>query len=115
MPREGQIKIIAAQNQVLANGDTMKLHVAGRFAAAHPDQREVGSAAANVAHQYFLTRRNLLLPVIFMPLEPCIKRCLRFFDQRHARKARAPGSIDRELSRNFIEGGRQSKDNVLLG
>ena len=87
MSREGQIKIIAPQNQMLAHRDTMKLHVAGRFAGPHADQREVGSAAANVAHQYLLTRRNLLLPVLFMPLEPRIKRCLRFFDQRHARQA----------------------------
>ena len=51
-PSEGQVEIVAAQQQVLANGRAREVH---RLTAARdPDQAEVAGAATHVAHQHDL-------------------------------------------------------------
>ena len=53
--RQGKIEIIAAEDQVIADGHAVELHLAA-FAATDADQREVGRAAADVADEDLLTR-----------------------------------------------------------
>ena len=52
---QGQIEVVAAEDQVLADGHAVELHLAA-LAAADADQREVGRAAADVADQDLLAR-----------------------------------------------------------
>ena len=58
---QGKIEVIAAQDQVIAHGHAMELHLAA-FAAADANQREVGGAAADIADENFLTRLDELVP-----------------------------------------------------
>ncbi len=53
--RECQVLIVAAKNQVLADGHAMEVDFFGGVAAADADQREIGRAAADVADQNLLT------------------------------------------------------------
>ena len=50
-----QVEIVAAEDQVVADGHAMELHLAP-FAAADANQRKVGGAAADVADEDFLAR-----------------------------------------------------------
>ena len=84
--RQGKIEIIAAEDQVIADGHAVELHLAA-FAAADADQREVGRAAADVADEDFLARLDKLVPAVAMGIDPGIERRLRFFDEHDPRQA----------------------------
>ena len=112
--RQGQIEIIAAEDQVIADGHAVELHLAA-FAAADADQREVGRAAADVADENLLTRFDKLVPSVSMGIDPGIERGLRFFDQHDSRQAGQGGRLDRQLPCHFIERGRQREHEILLG
>ena len=83
MVGEREIEIVAAQDQVFADGDAVELGFPA-FAAADADEREVGGAAADVANQDRLAWGDLLFPVAAMANQPSIEGGLRFFDQHDA-------------------------------
>ena len=60
---QGQVEVVAAEDQVIADGHAMELHLAA-FAAADADQREVGGAAADVADEDLLARVDEPVPVV---------------------------------------------------
>ena len=59
--RQGKIEIVAAEDQVVADGHAMELYLAA-VAATNADQREIGRAAADIADEYFLARFDKLVP-----------------------------------------------------
>ena len=54
---QGQVEVVAAEDQVIADGDAVELDLA-RFAAADADQGEVGGAAPHVADEDLLAGRT---------------------------------------------------------
>ena len=60
---QGQVEVVAAEDQVVADGHAVELHLAA-FAAADADQREVRRAAADVADEDLLARRDQPVPVV---------------------------------------------------
>ena len=112
--RQGQIEIVAAEDQVIADGHAVELHLAA-FAAADADQREVGRAAADVADEDLLARLDKLVPAVAMGIDPGVERRLRLFDQHHPRQAGQGGRLDRQLPGHFVERGRQREHEILLG
>ena len=82
-----QVEIVAAEDQVVADGHAMELDFAP-FAAADANQREIGRAAADVANQDLLARRHQPLPIVGVGVDPSVKGRLRLLDQHHPRQAR---------------------------
>ncbi len=112
--RQGKIEIIAAEDQVLADGHAVELHLAA-LTAADADQRKVGRAAADIANENFLTRLDKPVPAVSMGVDPGIERGLRLLDEHHSRQAGQGGRLDRQLPRHFIKRGRQGEHEILLG
>ena len=110
--RQRQIHVVAAEKQMVADGDAMKLDLAVG-SPSNADQSEIGCAAADVANQNFLAGRNKLLPVVLMLVNPGIKRGLRLFNQHHFGQAGPCGGLDGQFASDFIERCRQSKNDVL--
>ena len=84
---QGQVEVVAAEDQVIADGDAVELDLAA-FAAADADQREVGRAAADVADQDLLARLR--------PAAPSRRRGRR---SRRRRPPAAPRSARRAAAR----------------
>jgi len=47
--RQGEIHVVAADQQMIAHRDSLENQFAALF--GHADQREIGRAAADIAHQ----------------------------------------------------------------
>ena len=56
MPRQREIHIVAAEQDVFAHGDALELQFACLL--GHRDQREIGGAAADVDHQDQIAHRT---------------------------------------------------------
>src|SRR5262245_45755022 len=83
--RQREVHVVAAEDQVIADGDAMELCFAV-LAAAHSDEREIGRAAADVANENLLSGRYQLVPIRLMLVNPGIEGSLRLFDQHDARQ-----------------------------
>ena len=101
-----QIEIVAAEDQVVADGHAVELHLAA-FAAADANQREIGRAAADVADQDFLAGRDLPLPVVGVGIDPGVESGLRLLDQHHPRQSGQGGRLDGQLAGHLVERGRE--------
>src|SRR6185436_9041116 len=78
--RQGEVHIVAAQQQMVADGHAVELYLP-LFATADANQREIGRAATNVADENLLAWADELVPVVLMFVNPGIKGRLRLFDQ----------------------------------
>jgi len=86
---------------VLAHGRTRKLDAVA--IAIDPDEREIASAAADVAHQHQLAIEKALLRLGQMIGDPGIKRRSRLFHQRQLLDAGGVRGLHRQLARFFVE------------
>ena len=111
---QGQIEVVAAQDQVIADCHAVELDLAA-VAAADANQGEVGRAAADVADEDLLARLDKLVPAVSMGVDPGIEGRLRFLDQHDTRQARQGGGLDRQFPSHLVERGRQGKHEILLG
>jgi hypothetical protein len=107
-----QVHVVAAQQDVFADRDTMQLKIA--FAFDHRDQRQVGRAAAHVHNQDDVADLHLLAPGAAAFLDPAIERGLRFLQQRHAGVASRLRCLGRQFSCGRIEGSRNGDRDFLL-
>ena len=82
-PRQREIEIVAAQQQVLADGGARELDAVA--IARHADQAEVAGAAADVADQHHLAIEEQLARVREVVGDPGIERRGRLFEQRELR------------------------------
>ena len=114
VPRQGQVLIVAAQDQVIAYGHPVELDLVS-FAAPHADQREIGRTAADVADQDLLARLDSLVPISVVGVDPGVEGRLRFFDQHHARQPGRSGCLDGQLASHFVERSGQRQHDVLFG
>ena len=114
MMGQGQVEVVAAEDQVVADGHAVELHLAA-LAAADADQGEVGRAAADVADQNLLARLDQLVPVVAMGVDPGVEGRLRLLDQHHPRQTGQGGRLDGQLAGHLVERGRQREHEILLG
>ena len=97
-----QIKIIAAQQQMIAHRNAMELQTA-TFPRSHVNQAEVRCAATDVAHQDCLAGRHDLVPFVAVCIHPGIERGLRFFQQHDSRQPGNARGGDSQFPSDFIE------------
>src|SRR6266550_5255635 len=78
--RQCQVHIVAAEKNVVANGNAFQYQVAAVL--RNGDETEIGSAAANVANQNEVANLDALAPGVALTFQPRVKRRLRLFEQR---------------------------------
>ena len=114
---ERMVEIVAAEHKMVADGHAIELHASAArifpFPFERVNERKVGRAAANVAHEYLLAGRDEIGPVLFMLRKPRIKRRLRLLDERHARQSGKLRRFEREHTRRFVERRGYRKNDVL--
>ena len=87
-------------------------HELPRF-LADGNQRKVGGAAADIAHQDHVADFDLLAPFVMARFDPRIKRGLRLLQQRDFLQPRRLRRLDGQFARHRIERRRHSQNNVL--
>ena len=113
MRRQGCVEVVAAEQQVLADGAALEVDAAV-LQLAGGDEREVRRAAADVAHQHRLAGPHPVGPV-GVPVHPGVERRLRLLDQHDPRQAGLLGCAYGQLAGDLVEAGRQGDDDLLLG
>jgi len=98
---EREVHVVAAQEDVIADGDPLEHQVAGVIGDL--DQREVGGAAADVAHQDDIAGRELAPPAIAARREIGVERRLRLLEQGHAVEAGLARGDHGQLARDRVE------------
>jgi hypothetical protein len=96
--RERQVEVVAAEQQVIADGGARE-PVAARVDI---DQREVGGATTDVEHEDALARRELALRRL-ATRDPRIERGLRFLQQRNILQPRLSCRLQGEVPRRGIK------------
>ncbi len=82
---EGQVEIITAEDQVLADSHALELHLAATLLAGM-NQRKVGRAAADITNQDFFPGLNCAVPLVMLRINPGVKCGLWLFDQHDPRQ-----------------------------
>ena len=118
---EGQVDIVAAEQQVVADRHPAQGQTAGGASVGGDlEQAEIGGAAADVAHQHAgAAAAGTLQQVeqaagVAPPPEPVVKGRLRLLDQPHRRITGEGRRLQGELLRRLVEGGGDG-DHHLLG
>ena len=78
-PRQRQVHVVAAQQDVVANGDAFQRQFAVLF--GNHNEAEIRGAAADVAHQNEVADLDSAAPAITLAFKPRVKSCLRLFQQ----------------------------------
>ncbi len=111
-PREREVHVVPAEQDVLANRHPLEREIAGLF--GHGDEAEVGGSAAHVAHEDEIADAHALAPRVPLAFEPCVERGLRFFQQREPLEPRLDGRPAGQLARLLVERRRHGEDDVLV-
>ena len=119
--RQREVHVVAAEQQVVADGDAG--HLEGRRAGAaraarDADEREIGGAAADVADEHqgvaVGAREEGLDPLGSSAIHVVVERGLGLLEQAH-REAGARGGREGQLAGDLIERGRHGEHDLLLG
>ena len=100
---EREIHVVAAEQDVFADGDALEAKFAAFFGDG--DQREVGGAAADIDDEDEVADPDLLAPVR-MAFDPGVEGRLRLFEQDDVLVARLFRSVQGQLARDGVERGR---------
>jgi hypothetical protein len=123
--REGEIHVVAPEEQVIAHGDTLDPGRSIRGVAERSQEREIRGATPHVAHQDGgLVRlgeaaaaaragQEIADPRRAGALHVIVEGRLRLLEQPH-REPRHPGRFERQLSRTLVEGRGEREHDVLL-
>ena len=111
-PRQREIHVVAAEQDVLADGHALERQVA--VALGDRNQAEVGGAAADVADEHEIADLDAAAPRVAERVEPGVEGGLGFFEQRHVAQAGALRRPERQLARLLVERGRHGQQDVLL-
>ena len=109
--RQRQVHVVAAEQDVIADRDALEREVA--VALADRDQREVGGAAADVAHQHDVADAQLPAPAVARAVDPRVEGGLRLLEQRDVREAGGVRRLQRQLARHRVERRRHGEEDVL--
>ncbi len=112
-PGEGEVEVIAAKQEVLADGGAGELDAV--VLAADADEGEVAGAAADVADQHGLSVKELLAGLGEIAGDPGVEGGGGFLEQRELWDAGFASGQDGEFAGLFIEGCGDGEDNVLGG
>ena len=112
-PGEREIEIVAAEQQVLADGGAREVDPVAF--ARDADQAEVAGAAADVADQHDLAVEELLARAREIVGDPGIEGRGGLFEQRQLFEAGFARGHHGELAGLFVEGRGHGEDDVLLG
>jgi len=113
LARQGEVDVVAAEEEVLAHGHALEPELAA--ARAGGDERQVGRAAPDVDDEDERLRRHARAPVALVRREPGVDGSLRLLQEDHVgQPGRARGS-ERQLARHLVERRRHGEDHVLLG
>ena len=107
-----EVDVVAAQHQVIADGDASKARASRRF--DDRDQAEVGCPSADIADQDQLAGAHLALPAVLVRDDPAVKRRLRFLQQSDRGKFRPFGGLDRQLAGCLVERGWHRQHDFLV-
>ena len=110
---EGEIHIVAAEKDMLADADALEVEDA--FFFRNRDQREIGGAAADVANEDDIAGTNLRAPIGAGLGGPGVKRRERLFQQNDLAKPRRLRGFRRQIFRDFIEGGGDGQNDFGVG
>ena len=110
--RQRQIHVVAAQQDVIANGDAFQRQVA--VLLGNHDQAEIRGAAAHVAHQNEVADLDAAAPGVALAFEPRVKGCLRLFQQRDLLIAGLFGGAPGQLACFFVERSGHREQHVLF-
>ena len=111
---QGQVHVVAAHQQVIADGDSPQHQLALLLGGA--DQRQVGRAAADVADQQRVADRKRSPPALAGRGQPGVDGRLRLFQQHQVgRQSGGQRGLARQLAGAGVERGRHRQHDVLLG
>ena len=108
---QGQVHIVAAKKQVIADREPGEREVATLFADFN--EREVGGAAADIGNENEIAHGDFISPMFALAVEPGVERGLRFFEQRQMLEAGGPGRFHGEFARGRIERRGHRQDDLL--
>ncbi len=100
-PRQREVHVVAAEQQVIADRVALERGLAVAL-AGDADQREVGRAAAEIADEHLVADRQVRAPIVEVIGEPRVERGLRLLEQRR-READLGRGPERELARDLVE------------
>ena len=107
-----QVHVVAAQQDVLADGQARQGQVAPFV--GHGDQGEVGRAAADVANQDDVADLDLLPPFLALDGQPGVERGLRLLEERDVLQPGLGGRFHGQLARDRVERGRDRQEDFLV-
>ena len=110
--RKRQVHIVAAQKNVIADGDTRELKIAVFLSDA--DERKIGCPSADIHDENDVSQFDLLAKTVSSLFQPRIKRRLRFFNQGDVFKTRDLGRLNRQLARCCIKACRNSQYHLAV-
>ena len=112
-PREQEVHVVAAQQQVIADGDALEHRrlVVGHLRA---DQRQVGGAAADVDDQHQRNAGELAGDALPMDARPVVEGGLRLFEEQEAGQPCFLRCPQGQRAGGFIKRRRHGDDQVLL-
>jgi hypothetical protein len=108
---EGEVHVVAAEHQVIADADARQHRLA--VAQRDLDQRQVGGAAADVADEQQARLCEFVGEPLLMPEEPVVEGRLRFLEQAQVRQPGLPRCRQRQGAGAFVEGGGNGQDQLL--
>jgi len=113
MVGQREVHIVAAQQDVIADRQAGKLHLAPLL--GNGDEGKIGGAAADIDDQDDVAFADVVTEPLAHSLDPGIKRGLGLFEQGDVFEAGVRGRRERQLARRGIEGGGNGQDDLLSG
>ena len=110
--RQGEVHVVAAEQDVVADRDPIEDELAAFL--AHGDQAEVGGAAADVADQHDVADVHFLAPGVAVRIDPGVERRLRLFQDGDLWQAGIASGLQRQVAGDGVEGCRHGEQDVLL-
>ncbi len=111
---QGQVHVVAADQQVIAHGHAAQHQFAAFFGHGH--QREVGRAAAHVADQQRIAQLQGPPPAVAAVGQPGIDGRLRLFEQDQVvGQPGCQGRLAGQLAGAGVERGRHGQHHELFG
>ena len=111
---QSQIHVVAAYQQVIADGNSPQHQFTMFLGSTHEGQ--VRRTAAHIAYQQRVAHGQRAPPTFTRSSQPCINRCLRFFNQHQIRRqSGVERSLARQLASAGVERCRHGQHNMLLG
>ena len=110
---ESEIKVVAAEDEMFADGDAVEAEGAV-FGGLCLNEGEVGGAAADIANKDGFAGAGGLSVGVVLFVHPVVEGGLGFFDEKDTREACEGGGADGEFAGDFIEGGGHGDDHILL-